>query len=103
MPRIGVTNPTEVFAKFRLSIDNGFRGEFSYVHYRRWGVVELWEGGRFRQGAPTRITSATCIEIWLNWELMGTYRSYEEVRAKVVALLREAPVSLHDLAEYLAL
>lgn len=61
----------------------------------------MWEGGRFRHEAPTRLTAATCIEIWLNWELVGTYRSYEEVRAKVATLLREARAPLHDLVEYL--
>ena len=91
----------EVFAKFRLSIDNGFRNEFSYVHYRRWGVMELWEGGRFRS-APSKTPSA-CIEVWFNWELVGTYKSYDEARGVVRKLLQEAPVSLHDLAHYVAL
>ena len=91
----------EVFAKFRLSIDNGFRDEFSYVHYRRWGVMELWEGGRFR-GTPSKQTSV-CIEVWFNWEMVGSYKSYEEARGVVRKLLQAAPVSLHDLAHYVAL
>jgi hypothetical protein len=92
----------EVFAKFRLSIDNGFRNEFSYVHYRRWGVMELWEGGRFRS-EPSKPTAAACIEVWLNWAMVGTYKSYDDARGVVRKLLQEAPASLHDLEHYVAL
>lgn len=50
----------EVFANFRISIDNGFRNEFSYVHYRRWGIVETWEGGRYSGKRPERQRSDDC-------------------------------------------
>jgi len=90
----------EIFAKFRLSIDNGFRNEFSYVHYRRWGQMELWEGGRFTSEPPKSLAKAR-IEVWLNWENVGAYKSYDEARGMVRKLLLLAPVSLHDLAQYL--
>jgi hypothetical protein len=97
-----VTTDREVFAKFRLSIDNGFRNEFSYVHYRRWGAMELWEGGRYRS-APPKHAGTMCIEVWLNWALVGTYKSYDEARGVVRRLLQQSPVPLHDLAHYVTL
>ena len=94
--------PKEIYAKFRLSIDNGFKNQFSYVHYRRWGQMELWEGGRFTSAPPSSTTTAR-IEVWFNWKLVGTYMSYEDARGAVRKLLRQAPVSLHDLEQYLDL
>lgn len=49
----------EVYAKFRVSVDNGFRNEFSYVDYSRWGIIELWaaEATRPATRAPARVPS----------------------------------------------
>lgn len=92
----------EVYAKFRLSIDNRFRNEFSFVHYRKWGIMELWEGGRFTT-APPKLTATAGIDIWLNWEMVATYKSYAEAQALVYRLLKTAPTSLHGLEEYLVI
>lgn len=94
-----MTTARELYAKFRLSIDNGFRDEFSYVSYRRWGAMELWEGGRYRN--PSTSKTSACIEVWFNWELVGAYKSYDEARGTIRRLLLAAPASLHDLAQYL--
>lgn len=91
----------EVYARFRVSVDNLFRAEFSYVEYRRWGVVELWEGGRICGAAPSRQRASDCIEVWHNWEQVGAYVRYADAQARVDELLKEAPAALHDLIEYL--
>ena len=70
------------------------------MHYRRWGQMELWEGGRFTSELPKILTAAR-IEVWLDWNLVGAYKSYDEARGTVRRLLKQAPVSLHDLEQYL--
>lgn len=65
--------------------------------------MELWEGGRFTGEPPKRTVASQIIEVWFNWELIGSYRSYEEARGMVRRLLKTAPVSLHDLEVYLTL
>src|SRR5580765_8061623 len=91
----------EVYANFRVSIDDGFRNEFSFVHYRRWGEIELWEGGRFRGPPPRRQQPSDCIEVWHNWELVGTFKSRSDAQALVRRLRATAPASLDELADYL--
>lgn len=91
----------EIYARFRVSVDNLFRGEFSYVEYRRWGVVELWEGGRICTAPPTRQRAGDCIEIWHNYAQVGAHLRYADACAQVEELLREAPAPLHDLRAYL--
>ncbi len=65
--------------------------------------MELWEGGRFKGESPAIAPFNARIEVWFNWELVGAYKSYAEARAKVSALLKTAPTSLHDLVQYLDL
>lgn len=94
----------EIYAKFRLSIWNEFRSEYSYVDYRRWGVVELWAGSRIRwKPERSRQRPEDCIEVWFNWEKVGEYKSYAEVEKQLRAHLRLSPVHLGELLEYLDL
>ena len=96
-----MTDKREVYEKFRLSIDNGFRNAFSYVHYRKWGVMELWEAGRYASAPPERVTASMTIDIWFNWERVGSFKSYDMARGLVNKLRKTAPVSLHGLEQYL--
>lgn len=91
----------EVYAKFRLSIDNGFRNEFSYVDYRKWGVMETWAGCRISGTLPIRQTPDMGIEVWLNWSLYGVYKSYDEVETLIAQLLKDSSVPLNDVIHYL--
>lgn len=93
----------QVFAKFRLSVDNGFRNEWSYVDYRRWGVMELWTGCRIREPPSPRQRPADRIEVWFNWELVGMHQSYASAQRQMDELLKLAPVNLGDLLSYLEL
>lgn len=95
------SNRPELFAKFRLSVDNGFRNEFSFVDYRRWGTTEIWSAGRFRGPPPARMTSKMLIEIWFNWQLIATFASYSAAQAKLDEILLSAPVNLSDVRHYL--
>jgi hypothetical protein len=80
-----------------------FRNEFSFVSYKKWGVMELWEGGRFSGEPPRRQRADACIEVWFNWSLHSTHKSYEAAERAIADLLKEAPAPLHDLADYLVL
>jgi len=95
------TEKKETYAKFRVSVDNGFRNEFSYIDYRRWGIIELWEAGRITGSAPKRQRPDDVIEVWFNWELVGKYTSYKAAKKKLVELLSLAPVDLSDVLSYL--
>jgi hypothetical protein len=91
---------SDVYANFRISVDDAFRNEFSFAHYRKWGAMELWEGCRVTGPRPTRQRATDRIEVWRNWELVGTYTSREQARAKVQELLSAAP-DLQDCRQYL--
>jgi hypothetical protein len=94
----------EVFAKFRLSVDNVYRDAYSYVDYRRWGVVELWSGCRVRgTQPPRRPRSEDRIEVWFNWELIGVHKSYADAERQLRECLSLAPVPLGELLDYLEL
>ena len=84
-----------------MSVDNAFRNEFSFIDYRRWGVVELWAAGRMSGAAPVRQRAQDRIEVWFNWSLVGEYTSYQAARRKLDELLELAPVDLSDLLHYL--
>ena len=90
-----------MYARFRVSIDNGFRNEFSYIDYRRWGVVELWAAGRIKGPPPKRQRAEDRIEVWFNWAMVGEYTNYRAARAKVDELLSSAPVDLREFVHYL--
>ena len=93
----------EAYARFRLSFDNLFKNQYAFVDYRKWGLIELWEGGRFSGLPPSRQTADQCIEVWHNWKLVGKHPSYSAARRQIEELLKTAPTSLHDLAGYLDL
>ncbi len=93
------TNKKEVYAKFRLSVDNNYRNEYSYVDYRRWGILEVWSAGRIKTHTP--IVSATGIEVWLNYKLVHTFKDYGSASKKISQLKQLAPVDLEDLWYYL--
>lgn len=93
----------EVYAKFRLSIVNGFRNEYAYVDYRRWGVMELWTGNRIRETPPKRQRPEDRIEVWFNWERVGSHTSYASAERQISEYLKLCPVSLGDLLEYMEL
>lgn len=89
----------EVYAKFRLSVDNGFRNEYSYVDYRRWGIMELWSAGRIKADLSARLASD--IEVWFNYDLVGRFSSYPEAIKKIKELKELAPVNLGEFWHYL--
>lgn len=93
----------EVFSKFRLSVDNKFRNEYSYIDYRRWGVLEVWTGNRVRGEPPKRQQPEDRIEVWFNWELLGLHKSYEEAEKQIKEHLALAPVPLDEFLHYLKL
>jgi hypothetical protein len=98
-----VTTKLEAYARFRLSFDNLFKNQYAFVDYRKWGLIELWEGGRFSSLPPSRQTADQCIEVWHNWKLVGKHSSYSGARWQIEELLKAAPTSLHDLVGYLDL
>lgn len=95
------TDTTEIYARFRVSVDNGFRNEFSYIDYRKWGVVQLWSAGRITGAPPNRQRAQDRIEVWFNWNLVGSFVSYKEAEATIASLLELSPVNLEDLHSYL--
>lgn len=64
-------------------------------------MVELWAAGRIKGAPPKRQHADDLIEVWFNWELVGTYTSYKAAKKKVDELLDLAPVNLSDVVAYL--
>ena len=91
------------FANFRIAIDNDFRGEFSYVQYRRWGVLQLWEGGRYRTAAPKRQRAEHRIWVHLDYGATGSFTSASDAAALVERLIAESPVGLDEWRHYLTI
>ncbi len=93
------TNKKEVYAKFRLSVDNTYRNEYSYVDYRRWGILEVWSAGRIKTHAL--VIPTVGIEVWLDYRLIHTFKDYGSALKKISELKQLAPVNLDDLWCYL--
>lgn len=93
----------EQYARFRLSVFNEFRNEYAYVDYRRWGTIQLWSGSRTTGDPPLRQHAEHGIEVWFNWKLVGTYKSYAEVDHQLREHLKLASAPLDDLLHYLPL
>lgn len=102
-PNSGDRVTVGTFASFRIAIDNEFRGEFSYVQYRRWGLLQVWEGGRYKTGAPKRQRADHRIWVHLNYGATGSFTSTREAAALVERLIALSPVSLDEWRHYLTI
>ena len=102
-PNSGDRVTVGTFANFRIAIDNEFRGEFAYVQYRRWGLLQLWEGGRYKTGAPKRQRADHRIWVHLNYGATGSFTSAREAAALVERLIAAAPVNLDEWRHYLTI
>lgn len=91
----------EVFARFRVAVDDEFRREYAFVDYRRWGKLESWSAGTFRTPRPARRSADDAILVYDRGELVGTYAARSDARSHVLSLLAHAPVDLSDLAHHL--
>ena len=80
-----------------MAVVNDFRNETSFVDYRRYGTLQVWDasvtsGPRRPQRSTDRIT------VYLNFRPVGEFTETAAARALVKALLNQAPV---DLSEFL--
>jgi len=89
----------EVFARFRLEIEDDFRAEFTHVDYRRWGILEVWGVGRVTGPQPKRQRREDRITVWLNGQSLGAFTSRDEAMACARRALTLADVDLSDVAE----
>ena len=74
------------FANFRIAIDNEFRGEFSYVQYRRWGLLQVWEGGRPYDGRNVLDLVRAVRNVFEHWFDRGPQHAEAERLSAVAAL-----------------
>lgn len=84
-------------------MENDFRDEFTFVDYRRWGILETWSAGRVNGPPPKRSRAQDRITVYFNYDVVGRYTSYQEAQKQIDALLLQAPVKLDDLVHYLRL
>jgi hypothetical protein len=92
-----------VFARYRIAVDNEFRNEFSFIDYHRWGILQVWNAGRFKGPRPRHQDRNAGIDVFCNYELVNTVKSNGEGNKLVKRLLAEAPVDLSEFAHYLEL
>ena len=90
----------EVFAKYRIAVENGFRNEFSFIDYRRWGVLQVWNAGRFTGPPPKRQDPKAVIDVFLNYDWIAECRSNADANRLIARLLAESPVNLGEFADY---
>lgn len=66
-------------------------------------MLQVWEGGRYKTGAPMRQRAAHRIWVHLNYGATGSFTSAREATALVERLTALSPVSLDEWRHYLAI
>lgn len=92
-----------MFVRYRIAVDNEFRNEFSFIDYRRWGILQVWNAGKFKGPLPRFQDRNAGIDVFFNYELVSTVKSNGEGNKLIKRLLAEAPIDLSEFAYYLEL
>ncbi|MBK7823194.1 MAG: hypothetical protein IPJ61_19610 [Tessaracoccus sp.] len=66
-------------------------------------MLQVWEGGRYKTGAPTRQRAEHRIWVHLNYGATGSFTSAREAAALVERLTALSPVSLDEWRHYLTI
>ena len=87
--------------QYRVGVIDDFRNTFSFVDYRKYGELEVWDGCTV--GSPHRgyQLAPDAIFVFLNFKEVGRFKERGAAKGLITKLLHEAPVDLSDFAAYL--
>lgn len=87
--------------KFRISIINDFKNSLSFIDYKEYGTLQIWDARKVKGTHRGYQTSEDNIGIFLNYNLIKTVKTKEEAEQLVKELLKQSPVNLLEFLDYL--
>ncbi len=72
---------------------NDFQDSFSFVDYKRYGALQLFDASLAKGENPDHTGE---IVVFLNYDIVGRFKSKQQARALIENLIREAPAEAGD-------
>lgn len=93
----------ENFIRYRIGVINDFRGEFSSIEYLEW-QKDVFKWAAFKVGSPPKYQEPSShIHVFLNYQLVGKFKSNQEAQHCINQLLKKAPADFSEFSNYLQL
>lgn len=86
----------------RIAIINDFDDSFSYVEYKDWGTLKVWNGCRVSSPHRGHQIADDVIIIFKNYQEVYRTKHKESARETIAFLLKETD-EFRDLKEYLTI
>lgn len=72
------------------------------IDYQQWGdQVKLWSAFKITEQRKSYQESSDAIHVFLNFKLIGKFKNKQEAQRAIDKLLKDSPVKLDDLQDYL--
>lgn len=72
------------------------------IDYQQWGdQVKLWSAFKITQERKPYQESSDAIHVFLNFKLIGKFKTKQDAQRLIKKLIEESPASLDDLQDYL--
>ena len=86
---------------YRIGVINDYRSSFSFIEYRKFGILESWSAGSFRDTHRGFEIKDDCISVFLNYQKVGVFKSKEQANQKIKELINKYQKELTDFEHYL--
>lgn len=83
---------------YRIGVINDFKNEFAFIEYRDYGELKIWNSCAVRCEHRGHQLAKDSIGVFLNFELVGEFRSFDEANALIRKLIAQAPTDLTEFA-----
>ncbi len=87
--------------RYRIGLIDDFRNEFSFVDYRDFGGLQVWNACRIGMAHRGHQLSDDSIHVFLNFKKVGIYQDRQAANTVLSRLLSAAPVDLAEFRSYL--
>jgi len=88
--------------RYRISIRNDYRNSFAYVDFCDYGNLQIWNASKVSSIAGYA-KATDCIGVYLNFELVGSYKEVALATSAIKKLILNSPVDLYNYLDVLEL
>lgn len=92
---------SQVRFRYRVSVNNNFRGTFGYLDFKKFGLVSDFSAFSGRSSGPNEGETEKCIGVYLNRQLCTLCGTKQEALDAVQRLVAGAPTEAkRDFEKY---
>lgn len=88
---------------YRIGIINDYKNEHSFIEYKRYGTLEIWNASKSKGPMSSHNTPEDGIHVFLNFTKLDVFKSKEEAQILINKLITESPVDITEYLEVLSL